>query len=293
MVKVKCKQKNPDNLDEWIEKEIYLDGYCKSNLDLGIAQLHKNFDQVWFIDGPEGAGKTVLGVTYAYYVNEENTRHNVIDRICYNVEMADKIILEAKPFQAVVIDEAFGGMNSTGSNSKINKLLQRRFTEIRAKNLFIFIIAPSFMDIQRYFAIWRSRCLLHVYTNGDERGYCSFYNENKKKKLYIMGKKQFYNYGCVAPNFVFRFTNEMKRVIDEDEYNRRKARANLMVQTGEDETTQIQRKAFRMAVAKKMREVFNAKNAQIAKVFGCTNTTVGDYFREMSKSENANVRTPY
>lgn len=226
-MKVKLRQKNPSNHDEWIEKEIYLDGILKSNLDLGKTQLKKDWDQVWFIDGNEGAGKSVLGVTCAYYVSPENRRDTMIDRIIVKIEDAAQVIRNAKPNDSIVIDESFGGMSASAFMSKLNKVLQRLFTEIRAKNLFIFVIAPTFMDINRYFAIWRSRCLLHVYSTKGERGYCAFYNADRKKNLYIKGRKLFYNYQCVQPNFRFRFTNCAKNVVDWEEYKRRKSIKNL------------------------------------------------------------------
>ena len=226
-MKLKLKQRDPEDLNEWIEKEIYLDGILKSNLDLGVAQLHKDWDQVWFIDGPEGAGKSVLGVTLAYYVSPPERRHTLLDRIIVKIEDAPSTIKNAKPFDSIVIDEGYGAMSSTGFMIKLNKVLQRLFTEIRAKNLFIFVIAPTFMDINRYFAVWRSKCLLHVYSSKDERGYCAFFNGDLKKRLYILGKKQFYNYACVHPNFRFRFTNCARVCVDWDEYKRIKTAKNL------------------------------------------------------------------
>ena len=225
MVKVKLKQRNPDNLEEWIEKEFYLDGYIKSNLDLGLEQLKNDFDQVWFIDGAEGAGKSDAAAQYGYYVNPEETRHTFLDRFCLSAEEFDKVILEAKQFDCVVLDEAFGGMSATGSMARINRVLQRRFTEIRAKNLFVFIVAPSFMDIMRYFAIWRSKCLLHIYLNKErDRGFCSFYGEQKKRKLYILGKKNFYNYSIVSPQFTFRFIKQMHKCFDRVKYLEKKSK---------------------------------------------------------------------
>ena len=223
MVKVKLKQRHPEDSNKWIEKEIYLDGYIKSNLDLGLQQLKDDFDQVWFVDGGEGEGKTDLAVQYAYYVNPEQTRHTLLDRVCLSVEEFDSIVLSAKQFDAVVLDEAFGGMSASGTMGRINRVLQRRFTEIRAKNLFVFIVAPSFMDIMRYFAIWRSKCLLHVYLSKErKRGFVAFYGEKKKRKLYILGKKHFYNYQVVSPQFTFRFIKQLHLVIDIEKYDEKK-----------------------------------------------------------------------
>lgn len=226
---VKLRQRNPEDLNQWIEKEIYIDGYLKSNLDIAIADLQKDWDQVWFIDGAEGSGKSVLGITLAFYVSPEERRHTLLDRIIVNIEDAPKVIKAAEPFDAVVIDEGYGGMSSLGSMSKLNRMLQRLFTEIRAKNLFIFVIAPTFMDINRYFAIWRSKCLLNVYSDKGERGYCNFYNYSLKKKLYIVGRKNFYNYQLVKPNFRFRFTGSAAKIaIDFEAYKLKKRNRNLV-----------------------------------------------------------------
>ena len=242
MVKVILKQKNPDNLNEYITKEIYLDGYIKSNLDEGVKQLKKDFDQVWFVDGAEGAGKSDLMAQYAYYVNNPETRHTLINRICTTADEFDKAILDASPFDAVVLDEAFGAISATGSMGKVNRVLQRRFTEIRSKNLFIFIGAPSFMDIMRYFAIWRSKCLIHVYLGKDrKRGFASFYGEKKKRKLYILGKKKFYDYAVVSPQFTFRFLKQMHKVIDKIAYDKKKSSIQSM-SVEEEKKEKIQQK---------------------------------------------------
>lgn len=277
-MKISLRQRNPENLNEWIIKEIYLDSYLKSNLDLGIKLQKQNFDQVWFIDGMEGSGKTNLAMTCAYYVSPEERRHNLLSRIVCRIESADKVILDALQFDSIVIDEAFGGMSSMGFMSKINRLLQRRFVEIRAKNLFVFIVAPSFMDISRYFAIWRSRCLLHIYLKGSERGRACFFNYEKKKKLYILGKKQFYNYGCVSPNFLFRFTNEMPNVINVQAYFEKKRLANLESLEASNVDSHKSKKDF-------MKELLvnNSKlecpltQEQLSRLFGLSSRTIRRY----------------
>lgn len=232
---MKLQLKEPDRLNKkWIRKEIYLDGILKSNLDLAIEALHKDWDQVWFVDGAEGSGKSVLAVTCAYYVSPPERRDTLIDRIVVKIEEAPQVIKDARPYDSIVIDEGYGAMSSAGHMAKLNRMLQRLFTEIRAKNLFIFIVSPTFMDINRYFAIWRSKCLLHVYVDKSERGYASFFNADKKKKLYILGRKAYYNYGIVKPNFRFRFTNSSKDVIDWQEYKKRKHDKNLSLEEDED-----------------------------------------------------------
>jgi len=282
MVKVKLKQRHPDNFDKWIEKEIYLDGYIKSNLDLGLKQLRDDFDQVWFVDGGEGEGKTDLAVQYAYYVNPEQTRHTLLDRVCLSVEEFDSVVLSAKQFDAIVLDEAFGGMSASGTMGRINRVLQRRFTEIRAKNLFIFIVAPSFMDIMRYFAIWRSKCLLHVYLSKErKRGFVAFYGEKKKRKLYILGKKHFYNYQVVPPQFTFRFIKQLHIVIDIEKYDEKKKK--ITTRTPQDEKEEkigsLKRVIVTFAIQKLEEKGITLSNKEFSDIFNYSER----YMREIAK----------
>jgi len=280
-MKIKLKQKDPNNLNTIIEREIYLDGILKDNLDLGIKQLKRDWDQVWFIDGPEGAGKSVLGATLAYYVSPEERRHSLLDRIIVKIEEAPEVIKSAEPFDGIVIDESFGGMSSAGFMNKLNKMLQRTFTEIRAKNLFIFIIAPTFMDINKYFAVWRSKCLLHVYSAQGERGYCSFFNANRKKKLYIIGKKKFYDYQCVFPNFRFRFTNCANSFMDWEDYKAKKAAKNLEIE-GEGLMNQSTEKLFREEVVKNNEKLEKPLEQKIlAVLLGCHPGSIKRYKRDV------------
>jgi len=284
MVKVILKQKNPDNLEEEITKEIYLDGYIKANLDLGVEQLRDDFDQVWFIDGGEGEGKTDLAVQCSYYVNPMETRHTLLDRICLSAEQFDKVILDAKQYDAVVLDESFGGMSATGSMARINRVLQRRFTEIRAKNLFIFIVAPSFMDIMRYFAIWRSKCLLHVYLSKErKRGFAAFYGEKKKRKLYILGKKNFYNYQVVAPQFTFRFIKQLHIVVDKELYDEKKKEITMRTpeQEAESKRRTIKRKVVEFAMEKLKEFGIKLSTLQLSQVFDYSQRHIQLIVKEM------------
>jgi hypothetical protein len=92
--------------------------------------------------------------------------------------------------------------------------------EIRQKNLFIFIVLPTFFDLDRYVALWRSRALIHIYTGKSfERGYFMFFNTERKKDLYIYGKKT-YSYKMPKANFFGRFPKGY--MVNEAEYRKKK-----------------------------------------------------------------------
>lgn len=197
-------------------QEYYMDGYLKDNLDTLISIVKKDWDAVLCVDGYEGSGKSVLTQQAAFYVDPTLC----IDRICFSANEFRKAITNAKPYQAVVYDEAFTGLDSSGAMSIINRTLKQTIAEIRQKNLYIFVVMPTFFDLQKYIALWRSRALIHVYTGpGFERGYFEFYNQERKLDLFVKGKKE-YNYHVGKPNFRGRFTNWY--AVNEEEYRLKK-----------------------------------------------------------------------
>jgi len=209
------------------DQDYYMDGFLQSNLDTAIKVSKKDWDMVFIIDGSEGSGKSILAMQCAYYC--DNTFN--ADREAYSPDEFKERIIKAKQYNAVVYDEAMTGLSSRSAMSNVNKALVSMLAEIRQKNLFVFIVLPTFFDLDKYAALWRSRALLHVYTGDDfKRGYFAFYNVEKKKDLYINGKK-YYSYGKPRPNFIGRFTNHY--TISEDDY-RAKKRASLLARENEE-----------------------------------------------------------
>lgn len=199
--------------------DYYMDGYLKKNLDTAKAVVKKDWDMVFVFDGTEGSGKSVFAMQCAFYF--DNTF--ALDRVVFTPEEFKKAIVNAKPYQAVVYDEAYTGLSSRATMSMINRTLISMLAEIRQKNLLVCVCMPTFFDLDKYVALWRSRALLHIYTGEKfERGFFSFYNTNKKLQLYIKGKK-FYSYGLEKPNFRGRFTNFY--VLDQAEYREKKKKS--------------------------------------------------------------------
>jgi len=197
----------------------YMDGYLHKVYNKAKSIITKDWDVVFLVDGTEGGGKSVLAQQGAAALDPTFT----IAQIAFTPEEFKAAILKSSKYQSVVYDEAYTGLSSRGTMSDINKTLVSMLAEIRQKNLFVFIVMPTFFDLDRYAAIWRSRGLLHIYTDkGYGRGYFSYYNKERKKNLYILGKK-FYDYRKPRPNFRGRFTNYY--VVDEEEYRKKKLKA--------------------------------------------------------------------
>lgn len=203
------------------DHEFYMDGYLQNVLDTAKTVIKKDWDMIFIIDGSEGSGKSVLATQCAKYCDEKF----VIDKIVFGPSQFRKAIIDSEPYQAIVYDEAYTGLSSRATMSLINRTLVSMLAEIRQKNLFVFVVMPTFFDLDRYVALWRSRALIHVYTSQNfERGFMAFYDKDLKKDLFVTGKK-FYNYRKPRPNFIGRFTNHY--VVEEKEY--RKVKKNALV----------------------------------------------------------------
>lgn len=202
---------------EGTKNQYSMDGYLHQNLQIAKNVIKKDWDMIIAVDGPEGCGKSVFTMQAAYFCDPSLC----ISRIVFTPEEFRKAVLNAQKFEAVVYDEAYTGLNSRAAMSMINRALVQMLAEIRQKNLFIFVVMPCFFDLDKYVALWRSRALVHAYTGDNfERGYFAFYNSDRKKELFINGKK-FYSYTTPRPNFSGRFPNHY--VIDESEYRRKKS----------------------------------------------------------------------
>jgi len=155
----------------------------------------------WMIT--HNSGKSVLAQQAALYCDHTFC----LDRVVFNPEKFEEAIDKSKPEQAIVVyDEAYGGLNSKSVLSATSQILVKRMTEIGMKRLFIFIVMPCFFDMNKYIAIWRSRALLHVYHSNYNRGRFACWSGEKKKELYVLGKK-FYNYRKPHAEFIGRFTD--------------------------------------------------------------------------------------
>jgi len=137
------------------------------------------------------------------------------ERIVFTPSQFRKAIMAAEKYQSVVYDEAYTGLSSRSTMGMINRALVSMLAEIRQKNLFVFVVMPCFFDLDKYVALWRSRALIHVYTTEFQRGFFRFYNIDRKKELYVNGKK-YYSYNKPKANYSGRFTNHYP--VDEEVY---------------------------------------------------------------------------
>lgn len=253
------------------EEEYYMDGYLKQNLDKAKDVVKDDWDMIFLIDGYEGVGKSVFTQQLAKYCDPNFS----IDKITFNAKDFKTAVRKADNYSAIIYDEAYGGLSSKSWMNKVNQSIVEMLTEIRYKNLFIFIVLPTFFDLVRYVALWRSRALIHVYDVDFARGYLAFYNKDRKKQLYIKGKK-FYSYSTniIKPNFIGRFTNHY--TVNKDDYvNRKKLNAERV----EKQQERVDKLLERDKIIIRMKEL-GYKFDEIGKVSDLTKARISQIVNE-------------
>ena len=229
------------------DQDFYMDGFLKAALDTAKNTIKKDWDIVFCVDGGEGSGKSVLAMQLAYYCDPTLTN----TRIVFTPQDFRKAITTSEKYTAVIYDEAYTGLSSRATMSLINRTLISMLAEIRQRNLFVFVVMPCFFDLDKYVALWRSRGLFHVYTGKNfQRGFFAFYNTDRKKDLYINGKK-FYSYFKPKPNFIGRFTNHY--TVDEKEYKNNKKHSLIAREKKADEA--VKKKEIELELFGRLQEL--------------------------------------
>ena len=210
-----------DHLEQAKTGHFYMSPILRKELEkIRHLVIHKDRDWVGVTDGDEGSGKSVLAMQICKELDPEFGIENIV----YTSDDFINAIKKAHKGQAILLDEGYAAANARASLSEVNRALVALATEMRQKNLFVMIAIPSFFDLDKYFAIHRSRALFHVYFNRKgERGQFVVYPKTAKKLLFLYGKKNYSYSEPHSPWPAMRFLNHY--VIDEVEYRKRKAAA--------------------------------------------------------------------
>lgn len=200
-----------------IKYSYYMDGRLHDKLNKYVkpAINTKDEDMLFLIDGQERSGKSVLGQQLARFLDPSFS----IDRVCMTPMEFKEAVQIAKKGQAIIYDEAYSGLSARGALTEINNMLISMMMEMGQKNLYVIIILPTFFMLEKYVALFRARGLFHVYRKGTKRGYWMYFNQRRKKDLYLKGKKML-SYNGVKSNMRGRFLD--RYTVDEEEYRQKK-----------------------------------------------------------------------
>jgi len=179
-------------------KLIIMDGWLYNTMMDLKKMVENKWDCIGVFDGTEGSGKSVLAQQCAAAVDPTFN----VDRVCFEPQDFLDQVVNAKKGQAIVFDEAFRGMSARRAMSAMNHTLNAMLLEVRQKQLFIFIVLPSFFLLDSVVAVWRTRFLIHVYP--DKRD----------------GWKRGYSYGAAKSNFNGRFADGY--TVDPEAYLKKK-----------------------------------------------------------------------
>lgn len=200
-----------------------MDGYLKQNLDIVHEQINKkDMDMFIIYDGYEGVGKSVKAMQDCYLIDPARFS---LKNVCFTATEFKERVMAAQKGEAIQYDEAITGTFNREAIQLMNVMLIKMMAQIRQKNLFIALVLPSFYDLDKNLALWRSKALVHCYFGpGFQRGFFRFANLNKKKYLYLTGQKT-YRYPIADKfwNFKGRFTNFY--TVPENPYRNKKASA--------------------------------------------------------------------
>jgi len=203
------------------EQTYYIDNILKEQLDnVKIVVTKKDRDYVMVIDGEEGSGKSVLAMQVAKHLDPKFN----LDKVVFTSDQFIKAIKTCKPNSCIILDEAYNSANSRATLTEVNRSMVGVATEMRQRNLFVIFVLPTFFDLDKYFALWRCRALIHVYFDREgNRGQYIIFPKTTKKYLYLNGKKT-YNYSKPPSPFPpCRFNNHY--TVNEIEYRLKKAEA--------------------------------------------------------------------
>ena len=174
-------------------------------------------DRVYIVDGKERTGKSVFAMQQAAYLNENFSVNDIV----FTPDEFVKKIKEANKGQVIVYDEAFFGLSSRSAIGRVNKEIVKCLMEVGQKNLIIFLVMPSFFELDKYAAIHRGQVLFHVHRNKEgKRGKVRVYNKNLLQKLYTIGKKN-HSYDFPKSMYSLSFFNQYP--ISEEDYREKKS----------------------------------------------------------------------
>jgi len=255
----------------------YMDGALKSNLDILAKKIVD--DQMFVIlitgSGWVRVGKSVFGQQIGYYlthkVNELHKLKNefTLNNITFKTEELQHKAFSLPRYSVIDLDEGDDLVEHYWS--KLAKDLRRFFRKCGQLNQFIILTLPDFFELPKSYAISRSTCLIDVYFYGEfERGFFRFYNFERKRELYLKGKKTA-NYNAVEPNFQGRFTNVY--TVDEQEYKLKKQKDLAEQELSDDKTPKEMVKEARIKDFKSVYANTQIKVKKLAKIFGVSTPT--------------------
>ena len=270
----------------------HMDGILKANIDVLAKKIVKDMQFVGIgcssTFGVRTGKSTLFQQIGKYFTSKVNELHGLdntftIKNIVFNAEELQEKAFKLPLYSVLILDE---GDDLTASHwSNISKNLKRFFRKCGQLNLFILLILPDYFEIPKTYAISRTNFLIDIKFEGEfERGFFEFYSFNKKKLLYIKGKK-YNDYKVVKPSFYGQFPKLY--TVNEKEY--RKIKYLDMIKSDEEKKPEIIEKDIIARCFYKFYEYFKGKISmkEMANAFGICEQTASRYIKRERASIEA------
>ncbi len=257
-----------------------IDEFLKRRLDIIKRLIQNKWDCLFLIDGMERSGKSTLGITCAWYLsNGKISKRNFAQGCDDAIEKIDKL----PDRSVIIIDEGSMLFDSKDALRKELKKLVKVLNVCGQKEMVIIVILPSFFELIPQIACRRSRFLLHVYTDKHyNRGRFLYFSEQKKRILYVEGKKKYGSYKYPTSTFrgLFKDFNPF-----EEEYLKIKKVA-LKEAFKDDYSRGVNPVKFKKVILLdvlsrllELKEIKSLKQEQLSKLIGCSLATLKTYLK--------------
>jgi len=258
-----------------LDCSLYLNKYLKQNyLDEVPHLVETDYDEWFVIFGKEGSGKTVDGLTCAYYLDASLSIENIV----FTQEGFEDAVDNLPPYSVVLWDEADDAAGHHASSQM--SALKSKAKRIRKRNLIIILIQPTLLDYDKYFVLHRLKWGLRPYDKpwkeymSQQRGYAEVYNQTRLRKLYHDAKRANGDLSVGNPNAKGKwFTDSTRRdgfpipIGDGSEYDKKKQRATESLTEDDDTPTTIQGFTARHIYGLLEYAKDNGSMKEVAKVF--------------------------
>jgi len=217
--------------------QFWMDGLLKSNLNSIVYNMRKDYDSLINISGSGmvRVGKSVLGQQVGLFIAERLGTPFGLKNIVFSGNSLMKAAKSLPRNSVIIYDEARGELDVKKVMENVTKALLDFFAECGMYNHCLIMILPDFFELPKSLAINRSEILLNVLRIPEdaideqgnevvafERGVFEFYNRRGKKMLYILGKKNYDDYGIGKKYRSFTGDFPDVFVVDRKDYENKK-----------------------------------------------------------------------
>ena len=271
------------------DKEYFMEKKLKEKLDLMIKRMtgkHQQ-DNLILIDGDEGIGKTNMAAAICGYVSSVTNRPLTIDNIFFDLDKLIDFTIKTKE-QIIWWDEgALGGLASDWWNKNQKKFMKLLMVARKRRHFFVICI-PKFFKLNEYFVVDRSIALIHVYARKNiHLGRFVYFNKTQKEYLFYDWKrsrkrnyKKFYS-------FHGSFVVVLGKIIDEEEYDKKKDEAILSIDNVEERIDKktIIKEARQKAIKKILERQPKITQKELAEIFEVATKTIQRDFKKLDKDK--------